>query len=134
MGYVTPGDDTIIGHGADFTNGTHHIVTVIRLNFVFLTPFNEVLGSQTETDTGQFTPGVEIDHTQKDVTKQTVLTGGDIGGFLRAHRATKTYYWQTANPSKESIGQMKVSCELDAVSFSDGTVWSAPEERPAPSK
>ncbi len=134
MGYVTPGDDTLVGHGVDFTNGTHHIVTAIRFNFVFLTPFNEVLGSQTETDTGQFTPGVEIDHTQKDVAKQTVLGGGDLGGLLRARHTTKTYYWQTPNPSKEAITQMKVSCELDAVSFSDGTVWSAPEESPAPSK
>jgi hypothetical protein len=132
MGYVTPGDDTVVGHGVDFTNDTHHVVTAIRVNFVFLTPFNEILGTQTETDTGQFTPGIEIDHTQKDVAQKTILSGGDLGGFLRAHRSTKTYYWQVANPSQEPITKMKVSCELDAVSFSDGTVWSAPQASPTP--
>jgi hypothetical protein len=117
MGYVTLGDNTVIGHGVDFTNNTHHVVTAIRFAFIFMTPFNEVLGSTIETDTGTFTPGVEIDHTHAD-TKQSLQL-----------QLTKSYRWQVQNPAQEEISKMKVACELDAVSFQDGTVWDAPPKK-----
>jgi hypothetical protein len=115
MGYVAAGDNTVIGHGVDFTNETHHAVTAIRFAFIFMTPFNEVLGSTIETDTGTFTPGVEIDHTAADTRQSLSLL--------------KSYRWQVKNPSDEEITKMKVACELDAVSFQDGTVWSAPQKK-----
>ncbi len=128
MGYANAGDDSIIGHGVDFTNKTHHVVTAIRFNFVFLTPFNEVLGSATETDTGTFTPGVEIDHTTADA-KATLTNGGSIANLFGGRHGVKTYHWQVQNPSQETLSKMKVACEVDAVSFQDGTVWTAPQER-----
>ncbi len=85
MGYVTVGDNSVIGHGIDFTNNTHHVVTAVRFNFIFLTPFNEVLGSTVETDTGTFTPGVEIDHTTGDA------KAGNASLFGK--NLVKTYRW-----------------------------------------
>jgi hypothetical protein len=131
LNYVTKGSDDVLGYGVAFTNNTHHVVTAIRVNFIFETQFNEVLGNTLQTDAGEFTPGVEIDHTERDTTKDSALNGGiSLGGLLSSarHGGSKEPYWQVANPSKEPISSMKVSCEIDAVSFADGTVWMAPQK------
>jgi hypothetical protein len=130
LNYVTKGSDDVLGYGLAFTNNTHHVITAIRVNFVFETQFNEVLGNTLQTDSGEFTPGVEIDHTERDTTKEAALGGISLGGLLASarHGGSKEPYWQVANPSKEPISSMKVACELDAVSFQDGTVWMAPQK------
>jgi hypothetical protein len=132
LNYVTKGSDDVLGYGMAFTNNTHHVITAIRVNFIFETQFNEVLGNQLQTDTGEFTPGVQVDHTERDTTRDSALSGGSIslGSILSSARrgGSKEPYWQVANPSKEPISSMKVACELDAVSFQDGTVWMAPQK------
>jgi opacity protein-like surface antigen len=125
MGYETTGDETVIGHGVAFTNTSHHVITAVRFNFTYLSAFNDVLGGALETDVGSFAPGAVIDHTKKDLGKQ--LFGRQA--FFGAATATPlvNYRWQSANNTHETIEHLKPSCAIDAISFQDGTVWTAPK-------
>jgi hypothetical protein len=119
IGQVKTGDDTVIGHGVAFTNTSHHVITDIRFNFTFETKFNDILGGTLETDSGTFSPGIAIDHT----TKSAIKPGFSFGPGAKL----QSYYWQVANPSQDAIASMKVVCTVDAISFQDGTVWTAPK-------
>jgi hypothetical protein len=117
IGYEKLNDDTNIGHGVAFTNTAHHVITAVRFNFELTTMFGDSLGAFQETDVGQFSPGVLIDHTRKNLGHQ-LLADPNLSD-------AQTYHWVGANPSQETIAHMKVVCTVDAVSFQDGTVWKA---------
>ena len=119
IGQEKAGDDTVIGHGVAFTNTAHHVITDIRFNFTFESKSNDVLGGTLETDSGTFSPGIGIDHTTKSGIKQVFSFGGQS--------KLQTYYWQVANPSQVTIDNIKVVCTIDAITFQDGKVWTAPK-------
>jgi hypothetical protein len=112
MGSERGGDISIIGEGVDFTNISHHVMTSVRFNFTFLSQSNDILGGTLQTDTGNFSPGIEIDHTKAH---QPLFPG--VGDPLS--------YWQSHNPSDQPATMLKLSCSVDAISWADGNVWSA---------